>query len=415
MKKSVSKLRPKANKLLSLVTNWRFYEPSDRTALAESLSQLLEKERFPSPIESFFKIPQFQQFLVQLEKGKLYDKEENSNSYLPKAIYNLQLLNRAFHKLVHLDYGRDRIDEPFIQAKITAQNISDYAKCAALFIGYEGKIVDEILSYLFDEISTFAKDFKDLSKSEELNSKIKELVQRPFFENLLSLDKRSFHPTLIDEISELLIELNVNPQIEKELAKLESLVLSNALKIINQMKTILEKCSEEYERLNPTYFPSEIRESVLAEFEEIDPDKKISGQKINDLFVKILSEEKYILLEAREHGDFDKLQTLISKFWSTKRSLFSLLDQHSQFLPRSFVQYVEDVIKPISEKATILGTPKTLGSQFLLGFFTMQYDYLSELLFQSPICANYMPITNSIERVLPKALSFLERYYSISL
>jgi len=420
MKNSVTDLKPKANKLLSFIINWRLAKPCKNIELAQAIQELITTGEFPPAITAFFKFAQFKKLLKTMEKGKLFDpaiwKKSNDEDHLLEEIHNLQILIEAFHKLIHLDYNQEDILDPNVHVKVLSKNISEYLLCSELFIPYEGKIVDEILTLLFKNIHGFSQKIQKiiLDNPNLFTHEMIKLTHGSIFKLLSQLSITNYDSTLNEKWLKVMIELNLESKLDLGLNQMTSLGKANAHKLINQMQSLLDKQRQFYQQNLPYFVPFSLRKKILNEFEDKKKTEKILGQKVNELFYAHFDERRYSVIEAKEHALANKASSIHEELHLSKESLFSLVDQYHIFLPDKFSNYVINMQKNLSANTSILGNLNYLAVQFELGYHSIQNDYLIELLNAAPTGTN-LPSDFSLDEIyllLPVICLFLESYYS---
>lgn len=400
MKFEIDDLKPKANKLLEFVTHQQLAEPAKTKDLTRFFYELPPENNFPLPVTLFFKLPLFQELLQIIEEGKPFQEDLSPR---------FQTFVEAFHKLVHLDYKTETIDDPLVQAKILAQNVQEYLIAADIFFPYEGKILEEILSYLFQSVRTFAENFKQLVLAHEslFSAEMIQHIGQPFFLQLCNLERSNFKISILEDWYPITIELSLDPKLAIQTKQLSSLVKANAHKLLNQLQTVLAKKRQFYQRNISSYIPHEIEEKILQGI-----DGPLPGQKINELFYALFSEEKYAIIESKEHPINHKCSSFVHAIWPIKESLFSLVNTYNFFLPENFSDYLLDVIQPLGLDSKIFGKPNHLAVGLILGLYTVQYDYLTELLNPTGIKDLPPALCKKIYDLLPILFSFMESYYS---
>ncbi len=416
----VEELKPKANKLLGLVSDLYQSQPEKIVELSVSLQELLQEARFPEPIQHFFTLPIFQELLLNLKEGRwippeILEKKESS-AHTPLEIQTIQRLVEAFHKLVHLDYNQTSIDDHVTQAKIIASNVFDYLLALEFFLPYKEKNLEAILSFLFRSIRNFCREFKTLLKENStlFSKKILILIEEPFFENLTHIDLEQRPSHLLTSWHPILTELNINPELAQCKAKMNTLASANAHKIINQLQTLLGKKSLFYHKTLPLYIPHDVKKELFHWLDSLEEMSELTGQKLNEFFTTIFWKEKYVSIDSKQSSNHHKFQNLTHQFWPLKESLVSLTEQYGFCLPTSFASYLIDVLQPFSLGLNVLGKPKHLAVQLVLGFYSLQHDYLSEILHEEIKNTLKPEIKDLLYELLPTIFSFFEIYYKLN-
>ncbi len=423
MRKYVEELKPKANKLLSFVSNWQLATHDKNIELSLSISSLIGRGIFPAPIRSFFSLPQFQKLLSTMkQEGKLFiipqkvDKE-NDEPYPTLEVQNIQIMIEGLHRLVHLDYNRQQIKEPSVQAKVLGDNILDYLSAAEMFLfssAFEGKIADEIMDYLFTSLRKQSERLKDviLKNKGFFSHQLIDLIEKPIFSILLLVDRKSYMISMIEEWHPILVELNIDAKLSHLSTQLESLTIANAHKLINQMKTLIESKGQFYQRNTPRYIPKKLKEEVLENIKIVSNGQPLLGEKINQLFMNEFGGDKYEVIEARESGIHNKFLALAQQVWPIKKSLTTLIVRFNNLLPNHFCTYFNQALSPFSNMLKIFGKPNHLAVQLVCGFYTSQLDYLTDLLFSEEPTSHESNLLAEIENLMPMIHSFLESYYA---
>ena len=416
----VDELKPKANKLLLVVSDLQQSEPEKIIELGLSIQELLEKGEFPEPIEHFFTLPIFQELLSNLKTGRWISPEilekKRASLHTPLEIQTIQRLVEAFHKLVHLCYNQTPVDDPIIQAKILASNVFDYLVSLEFFLPYKEKNLDTILAFLFRSIGNFSIEFKNLLKenSHVFSKKSLTLTETPLFENLTKIDIEQNPTNLITDWYPILSELNINPELAQYKEKMKALASANAHKVINQLQTLLGKKSIFYQKTLPIYVPYDIKKELFEWLDSLEEGTELPGQKLNEFFTTTFWQEKYAAIDAKQSSNHHKFQYLTHQFWPLKETLFSLTEQYHFSLPRVFTSYLVDVLHPFSLGVNVLGKPKHLAVQLLLGFYSIQHDYLSELLDEGAHHPVKPELKDLLYEFLPTIFSFFEMYYKMN-
>lgn len=426
-KACVNDLKPKANKLLSFITNWRLAEKEKTIELGESIQKTFRTGKFPNIIRAFYKLPEFKELLKTMERGKLFDLVTNAppdeEEALSVRIYNLQILIESFHRLVHIDYNKEKIKDPYVHVKVFAKNLLEYLECAHLLLLQEGPIVQEIHSSLFQSIQHFSIEIKKVitNNPDLFTPELVKLSVEPVFNYLSQIDTSTYSKTINEKWLKVMIELNIDPKLRSMETQSRSIGMREtqsrnigqavAHKLINQLQSLLEKKRQFYQQ-NPPYFtPTSLRDKILLELCDIEGEplaEHFSQSHLDALF----TEKKFSLLEAKETGFHKKIQHIQEQFWLYRESLFSLIDQYSPLLPPHFSSYL------LLLKSYNLTHPTIHQShhitQLELGFYSVQYDYLMELLTEATPSTD-LP-SSTIEKIyatIPYILWFLETYYHI--
>jgi|JI9StandDraft_1071089.scaffolds.fasta_scaffold37737_2 hypothetical protein len=413
----IDDLKPKANKLLSFVADWQQASPEKIVELALSLDELTKEAHFPEPIQHFFNLSNFQELLANLKEGRFLPKpiveKQEIFAYPPLEVQSIQKLVEAFHNLVHLDYNKAPINDPVTQVKVWASNISEYLLTLELFLPYKEKCTENILDFLFRSIRNFATEFKTLIKDNQnlFSIKLLELLQTSIFEKLDLLDSDHAYPDLIVDWYPVLTELTISPELAQYKLKSSTLASANAHKIINQLQTLLSKKSLFYQKNLPTYIPYDIRKEFSEWLSSLTDETETAGHKVNEFFTKKIWQEKYAIIESKQSCNNHKIQNLTHQFWPLRESLLSLTRQYGFFLPKGFNSYLLDVLQPFALGLNILGKPNHLAAQLTLGFYAIQYDYLSELLNDGAENRPKEEIKTALYELLPTIFSFFEVYY----
>lgn len=408
MKNSLKILRPKANALVNLSTFLEYPDIDKNQMLGEALSNLMETESFPPPVQKFLEIPRFKDLVERLKEGAL-----DGNSLLSTEIHALQLLLESFHNLVHLDYEFEQIEHPVVQAKVLEQNIQDYLSCISLFIPYEGRLINEIISDLFGSVHFFTSTLKTtiLENATFFNKKLIAFMDSPIISLLLHLDRSNYHDFAMSNWYPVAIELNIDAKLEMKKNELAALAKGNAHKILNQIQTVLGDMSQTYLRTPPAEIASSVKQIILHELSNVD---KLSGQKVNELFYLEFWKEFYAIQLIREKGFISKLNTLMDHLLPLKMSLYQLINSYGLVLPLEFTTYLKGLSRPLEFILFPLGKPNLIGAELAIGFYTTQIEYLNEML-SSP---DHKKIPeSSYERLFsltPLVISFLETYQAAS-
>jgi len=419
MKNSIPELKPKANKLLDFVTNWKLAKPEVNIELGAAIESIINTNHdfFPLPIQTFFDLPYFKELLINMREGKFYKKPEKELEEIefhpPIEIQNIQLLVEAFCQLLHLDYNETPIKDPLVQAKVLGENILSYLFCIDLFSDYEGESVDTILSYLFNSIHTFSTQMKTviLSHPELFSTELTQIVDQKIFQDLCILNKKTYAHHLVEDWYPVLIELNLDPKLDSGLKKLKAIATATAHKLVNQIQSVFGEKRQFYQRNLPLYRPFDVKKQVLEKIQEFEPSTTLTGRKINEVFYTQFCKEKYSIIEAKQSGTNKKFKSFVHQLLPIQESLYSLITQYGLFLPEKFSSFFLNTLHPLSLRSTILGKPNALAIQFVLGFYNSQYEYLEELLGESKAITLEAKTKEKLYSLLAPIFSFLENYY----
>lgn len=403
MRNSIKTLRPKANALVNLPAFLQSEDITKNQDLGNALTDLMEKESFPLPIQRFFELPKFKELVERLKEGTLEGGSLNS-----KEIHSLQLLLESFHKLVHLDYDFEEIEHPVVQAKVLEQNIQDYLACIDLFFPYEGKIINDILSDLFQTVHFFTDKLKStiLEDSHFFSSELTHLMNSEIISLLLHLDRDSFPNFLMSEWYKIAIELNVDAKLSTKRKELTFIAKGNAHKLLNQLQTVLSDISRVYLRTPPEDIAYFLKQNILSLLTE----EELSGQKVNELFYVEFWKESNAIILTKEKGMLTKLSSLTNQLHPLKMSLEKLIAEYGFALPNSFCTYANKLIETSSQLLEILKTPNLLGAQFAIGFHNSEYEYLNEILSSDDHEKIPDSALTKLSSLLPTLISFLETY-----
>lgn len=420
MNNSISELKPKANKLLGFVTNWQLAKPSVNTELGAAIQSVITKGSFPTPIKKFLQLPQFKELLSNLEKGKLYVKKDESVSeeqdiefHPPIEIQNIQILVEAFHQLVHLDYNRLKIKDPIVQVKVLGQNVLSYLSCIDLFIDYEGKVIDEILAYLFNSVRIFAEKMQKIVSNHRtlFTTRLYQLSQQKNFLILKELNRLQYNNNIIQEWLPVLVELNIDPKLERTVEDLSSIAIANAHKLINRIQSLFSEKRQFYQRNLPLYRPFDVKIQIFESLSKLKKKDRLLGQTVNEMFYAQFWKEKYAIIHAKQAGTNKKYLSLASQLWPVKESIVTLIQQYHFVLPQKFSNYFLQIFQSTDFFNQVFGKPNVHAVQLALGFFNTQYDFLAELLSNPPRPENPVTIQSKIYALFPAFISFLEAYY----
>ncbi len=409
MVNSIKNLRPKANSLVDLPGFLQYADVDKNQTLGNSLSELMEQDSFPPPVQKFLDLPKFRQIVEGLKDGTLVG--ENLQS---KEIHSLQLLLESFHKLVHLDYDYEEIEHPVVQAKVLEQNIQDYLACIDLFIPYDGKLINEILSDLFQSVHFFASKLKStiLENQTFFSSNLTAFMKSDLISQLIHLDKPNYNNLNISELYPIAIELNVDAKLELKKNELIQIAKGNAHKILNQLQTVMADMSHIYLRNPPKDMGDSIKTIILHTLAELPQEENFSGQKVNEIFYLEFWKEPYALLLTKESGCLSKLQALQHHLEPLTMSLYKLISDYGFALPFEFSKYILELIQPSEYIQSILGTPNLIGAELGIGFYNSQYEYLNEMLSLDDFYKLPSSVTQKLTLLLPNLISFLETYFA---
>lgn len=406
---NVNDLKPKANKLMSFITNWKLAQPDKNIELCQSIQKLIKTGKFPNTIRTFFKLPEFKELLKTMEGGKLFHTHSQEmlahEEDLSVRIYHLQILIEVFHRLTHIDYNKEKIKDPLVHVKVVSQNLLEYIECADLLILLEGPIVQEIYSSLFQSIQHFAAEIKKIITQhvDTFTPELVKLAEEPILEiwdHLQSANSDAM--ALLKRFGcRVHIELNIDPKLKSTLIQSNAIGLSVAHKLVNQMQSLQEK-KRQFNQQNPPYYtPVSLRDKIFLELQDSESDLNL---------LSLFEEKRFSLLEAKESGLTKKTHHIQDQFYLIKESLFTLTQKYSSFVPDHFTHYLNtlhtfDLTHPSLRSHHLL-------TQLELGFYSVQYDYLMELLTESTPCTSLpASLIEQIYSALPTILWLLEAYY----
>lgn len=408
---NVNDLKPKANKLLSFITNWRLADKEKTMELSQTIQKLMKSGKFPNTIRAFFKFPEFKELLKTMEGGKLFELTSDEEDLLAR-IYNLQILIETFHRLVHIDYNKEKIKEPHVHVKVFAKNLLDYLECADLLILQEGPIVQEVHAYLFQSIQHFSIEIKKvISNNPDIFTKeLIKLAEEPIFNYFSHIDTTTYSKTLNEKWFKVMVELNIDPKLRNSQTQSTPIGKAVAHKLINQMKCLIEKKRQFYQQNPPYYIPTTLRDKIQLELNDAETDP-LTASFCHDRLAHLFEEKKFSLLEAKEIGLLKKIHHIQDEFALFKESLFTLIDEYGSLVPTHFREYLHLLN---SYKLTHPNVHQShLITQLELGFYSVQYDYLMDILTQDP--PSYTLPASAIDQIyaaLPHILWFLENYYA---
>lgn len=409
MSNSIKIIRPKANSLVDLPAFLQFADVVKNQVLGNALSDLMETETFPPPVQKFFELPKFKELVESLKEGTLVGESLQS-----KEIHTLQLLLESFHKLVHLDYDYEEIEHPVVQAKVLEQNIQDYLTCIDLFIPYDGKIINEILSELFQSVHFFSDKLKStvLENGNFFSSTLIEFMKSEVVSLLIHLDRTNYNNLSMEDWYPVAIELGIDAKLGNKKRELSVLAKGNAHKILNQLQTIIADMSRIYLRNPPKDIGESVKTIILHALAELPSNEKLSGQKVNELFYLEFWKEPYALLLTKESTSLSKLQSLTHQLLPLKMSLYTLINDYGFVLPESFSKYINEMIRPLEFMLSILGKPNLIGAELAIGFYNSQLEYLNEMLSSPSLQKIPSSCNEKLKLIFPTLISFLETYYA---
>lgn len=423
MKKSLDLLKPKANRLLEFVMNWQAAKPEKNVELSRALQKLMQDQSFPRPIRAFFRLPHFKRLLKTMEnEGKLFilkrAQAEEDHTHPPLEIQNIQTLVETLHKLVHLDYNRQSVKDPVVQAKIYADNTSDYLHTVRMLAPFEGKIVEEILDYLFKMLRRFCERLKELVEKSphSFSPTLGRLVQEAPFTAFIYADRQTYRDEMIVAWHPILTELNIEATLSHLEIRVKQVAKANAHKLLNQMKSLVNQIQQFYERHDPRFLPTKLQSHILEKFVQVEGKKEFFGHEVNEICAQEFLNSRYEVIEAKEMGLNHKFAFFSEKIQPLLKSFLSLCDQFEHYLPSYFHDYFQVRLRPHLHLLAILGKPNHLAIHFTSGIVSTQLDYLIDLLAQTTPpelqLELQLEIQQDVQRLLPTIHSFLESYYT---
>ncbi len=409
MVNSIKNLRPKANSLVDLPAFLQFADVVKNQVLGNALSDLIDNETFPPPVQKFFELPKFKELVDRLKEGTLVGESLQS-----KEIHTLQLLLESFHKLVHLDYDYEEIEHPVVQAKVLEQNIQDYLACIDLFIPYDGKIINEILSELFQSVHFFSSKLQStvLENGNFFSAGLIAFMKSEVVSLLVHLARSNYNNLSMEDWYPVAIELNVDAKLGAKKRELSELTKGNAHKILNQLQTVIGDMNRIYLRNPPKDIGESVKTIILQALGDLPSLEKLSGQKVNELFYLEFWKEPYAMLLTKESASLSKLQSLSHQLLPLKMSLYTLITDYGFVLPESFSRYLNEMIRPLEFMLSVLGKPSLIGAELAIGFYNSQYEYLNEMLSSPSLQKIPSSSSEKLKLILPTLISFLETYYS---
>lgn len=418
LKNSLALLKPKANKLLNLLTNWKYFSKEEKIELAHNIEKLALQRKYPKPIRQFFRFPAFRELIESMKEGKLLRKPveelEESSYHPPIEIQNLQILVESFHKLVHLDYQKNLSKDPFTSAKVYVSNILDYLSVIDAFSPYSGPLVEEILEYLFQSIRTFMEKLISVARNNQKRFS-HDLIEALFSEKvavLQNLGRGNYKHSLIDEWLTVMSYLNIDPKLGMQSRKLSNLATFNMHKLINQVNTLLTEKRDFYQRNAPFYKPTELKKAISEKLKEVEQEgKKLTGQQVNEMFYHFFWQSRYEIIAAKQEGINKKLRHLANELKLVRKSIRYFTGEYKHFLPKNFCSYLENHLSPVEPSFDYLSRPNFLACLAILGFNAIQTDYLIELLAKPDETNVSEELSKYVKDIVPILFSFAEQYY----
>ncbi len=409
MRNSLKTIRPKANSLVDLPDFLQFADVIKNQYIGNSLSDLMEQDTFPPPVQKFFELPKFIELVNRLKEGTLVGESLDS-----KEIHALQLLLESFHKLVHLNYDYEEIGHPVVQAKVLEQNIQDYLACINLFIPYDGRIINEILSELFQSIHFFSSKLKStiLENRDFFSSTLIAFTNSEVLSLLIHLNKSNYINFSMEDWYPMAIELGVDAKLGIKKKELTELAKGNAHKLLNQFQTVIGDMSRIHLRNLPKNIAESVKTIILHAIAELPSEEKLSGQKVNELFYLEFWKEPYALLLTKEKASLSKLQSLFHQLQPLKMSLYTLVSDYDFVLPSSFVKYINDQLRSLEFLFPILDRPNLIGAELAIGFYNSLIEYLNEKLSSPNSYKIPSSMSEQLKPIMPTLISFLESYFS---
>ncbi|MCH9620828.1 MAG: hypothetical protein S4CHLAM20_02320 [Chlamydiia bacterium] len=396
MQRSLKKLRPKANKLLSFSANWKRSNRDLNILLGEQLITLYEKETFPAAVELFFEIPAFRRILKNLSNGSLWKDvyvfgEEDHHP--PKEIQKVQNIASAFQKICSISHYPNYPENSLAKAKLLTNNIYEY-----LFIIYKlksvrGKVSEKIKKQLIVSVKGFIKELKkELRSDKELFAPLTkhESVKRLKSINFAKITKKDLVTP-----QEILSFLHIC-SVKKENSS------SICHKILNQMHKEIELVFDSIVKNAPFFLPYTLRRLIYENMEEAK-----DSDELHSSLVALFNDGRYEIIETKQSSHIENVFDACINLHILEKSL-DLIATRSD-LPEQFKVYYSSQYIHIKDALSMIEDFNSQVGYFLSGFFETQISFLLELLNNPPIDKIEVDLS-SIEH---KVIAFLETYAKV--
>jgi hypothetical protein len=393
MQRSLKKIRPKANKLLSFSANWKRSNRDLNRLLGEQIYALIEKDTFPQAVELFFNIPMFKTVLKNLSGGSLWKNVyvfTDEDHHPPKEIQDVQDIAAAFQKVCSIAHYPNYPDNSLAKAKLLIANIHDYLFLIFKLKRFKGKAAEKLKVHLLSRVRDFLRDLKkELKKDSALFQSLHKIASLPAISKISS---KTISLEDIELTHGILARLNT-------LSTEENSGISICHKILNQMMGQIELVFDGISKNAPFYLPFSIRKVVFAKMKEVKTTKALYSW-LETLF----NDSRYEIIETKQMSHLQNLKETCTPLHILSKSLDEIAT--SPDLPDGFKEYYKNYYTPLK---LVLGNIEEYNSQigyFLAGFYETQISYLLELLSNPPTKMNAID-TAPIEQ---KLITFLETY-----
>ncbi|MCH9616920.1 MAG: hypothetical protein SP4CHLAM5_03700 [Chlamydiia bacterium] len=393
MLRSLKKIRPKANKLLSFSANWKRSNRDLNTLLGEQIHALIEKETFPQAVELFFHIPMFKTVLKNLKAGSLWKNVyvfTDEDHHPPKEIQDVQDIAAAFQKVCSIAHYPNYPEDSLAKAKLLTAHIHDYLFLIFKLKRFKGKAAEKVKVHLLSRVRDFVRDLKKELKKDSIL--FQSLHKIPSLSAIAKISSKTISLEDIELTHGILARLNT-------LSTDENTGISTCHKILNQMHKQIELVFDAISKNAPFYLPFSIRKVVFAKMKEVKTTKALYNS-LETLF----NDSRYEIIETKQASHLQNVKEACTPLHILSKSLDEI--GASPDLPEGFKAYYKNYYTPLK---LVLDSIEEYNSQigyFLAGFYETQVSYLLELLSNPP--TRMEPADTAI--IEQKLITFLETY-----
>lgn len=393
MQRSMKKLRPKANRLLSFSANWKRSNRDENIKLGEQLSLLQTKETFPRAVELFFEIPAFKRVMKNLNKGSLWKDvyvfgEEDHHP--PQEIQKVQNIASAFQKICALSHYPNYPDNGLAKAKLLTTDIYDYLFVVYKLTMFRGKVVDKIKSQLIKDLKGFIKELKREIRHDKVL--FAPLQKHPCMKALRSLSFSKIGKEQMQVPQDIMSLLHICSSSHEHAPAL-------CHKILNQMHKQIELVFDSIVKNAPFFLPYTLRKQIYNKMNEAKSSEEIFNN-LNDLF----QDGRYEIIETKQVSHCQNVQEACVQLHILEKSLDEI-SNHPEICP-AFKTYYDNHYVHVKGALNMIDAFNSQVGYFLSGFFEAQISFLLELLNNPPLST----LSLELAPIEHKIITFLESY-----
>lgn len=393
MQRSMKKLRPKANRLLSFSANWKRSNRDENIKLGEQLGLLYAKETFPRAVALFFEIPAFKKVMKNLNNGSLWKDvyvfgEEDHHP--PQEIQKVQNIASAFQKICALSHYPNYPENSLAKAKLLTTDIYDYLFVVYKLTMFRGKVVDKIKSQLIKALKGFIKELKKEIRHDK--TLFAPLQKHPCMKALRSLSFSKIEKKQMQVPQDIMSLLHICSSSHEHAPAL-------CHKILNQMHKQIEIVFDSIVKNAPFFLPYTLRKQIYNKMNEAKSSEEIFNN-LNDLF----QDGRYEIIETKQVSHCQNVQEACVQLHILEKSLDEI-SKHPEICP-AFKTYYDNHYVHVKDALNMIDAFNSQVGYFLSGFFEAQISFLLELLNNPPLST----LSLELAPIEHKIITFLESY-----